>query len=74
MLVVVLKPQEAILAHKRHSAGSLTCLPGTNFSTEFQFELKYHITNKISLAKARAVVKIAIENVEFICKVEVINL
>ena len=29
--VVVTKPQEAMLAHIGHSAGSLTCPSGTNF-------------------------------------------
>ena len=72
--VVVPKPQEAILAHKKHSAGSFICPCGTNFSTSFQVEWKYHIANKLSPANPGAVVKIARENVEIFCMFELINL
>ena len=72
--IVVTKPQEAILARKTHSAGSLTCPSYTNFSTEFQVELEYHLANKLSPANARAVIILAIEIVKNFCKCELINL
>ena len=74
MTIVVPKPQQAMLARKRHSAGSLTCPSDTNVSTGFQVELKYHIIYKLSLANARAVVIVAMENVENFCKFELIKL
>ena len=74
MTIVVTKPQEAMLVLQRHSAGSFGCPSGTNFSTEFEVELKYHIANKLSPANARTVVKIEMENVENFCEFELIHL
>ena len=74
MTIVLTRPQDAMLAHKRHSAGSLICPSGTKFTTEFQVELKYHIANKFSPANPGTVVKIGMENVEIFCKFELIHL
>ena len=71
---MVPKPQQAMLAHKGHSAGSLTCPSGANFRTEFQVHSEYHIANKLSPANARAVVFFAIEYLKIFYKFEMVNL